>query len=208
MTLENIPYDFISTLYFCTQLFAYQKLLREMTVWSATSHQNITPFFGVSFDFDRPGTPCLVCPYYHHGNITNYVKKQPNVNRLSLVSYLSVNYWILSSTLPQLAQAALALSHLHSLSIIHGDIKGANILIDDNGQVKVADFGLSRILKTSGFTTKTASGTLRWMALELYETSEGEEEESAPRVTMEADVWALAMTIVEVRLSHSPISAN
>lgn len=69
------------------------------------------------------------------------------------------------------------------------------MLINDNGEACLTDFGLSRILQTSGFTTKTSSGTWRFMALELIE---GEDEETLPKVTKASDVWAFAMTVLEV----------
>lgn len=115
----------------------------------------------------------------------------------------------------QLAQVVSALSYLHGLSIIHGDVKGvsisikslvflshqlqSNILITDNGEASLTDFGLSRILHTSGFTTDTASGTLRYLAPELFSISAEGEDEPIPRVTIPTDVWAFAMTVVEVR---------
>jgi serine/threonine protein kinase len=67
----------------------HQQLLRELSVWSAVQHEHIIPFLGVTFDFDRPYTPCLVCPYYRHGDTTSYVKEQPNVNKLALVSWFT-----------------------------------------------------------------------------------------------------------------------
>jgi serine/threonine protein kinase len=70
-----------------------------------------------------------------------------------------------------------------------------NILIDDDGRVSLIDFGLSRILKISGFTTKI-SGTIRYMAVELLEA------EDVAKVTAPTDVWAFAMTVIEVRVSH------
>jgi serine/threonine protein kinase len=106
------------------------------------------------------------------------------------------------------------LSYLHHLSIIHGDVKGvsdvgqtivsishksqSNILINGNGEASLADFGLSRILEKSGFTTRTTSGTWRYMALELVSPPGGEYEDFIPRVTAATDVWAFAMTVVEV----------
>jgi serine/threonine protein kinase len=60
--------------------------------------------------------------------------------------------------------------------------------------VSLIDFGLSRILQISGFTTKTISGTSRYVALELLK------EEFTPRVTAATDTWALAMTVIEVRV--------
>ena len=121
----------------------------------------------------------------------------------------------------QFTQVASALSHLHNLSIVHMDVKGVsisakslvsisrqlqkNILIDDNGNARLTDFGLSCILQTSGYTRSTPSGTVRWMARELVANSETWKEQPDPQPTTEADVWAFALTGIEVGyLSISP----
>ena len=85
----------------------------------------------------------------------------------------------------------------------------SNILINDIGEASLTDFSLSRILEKSGYTTKTASGTLRYMAHELYSTSEGENE-FIPRVTGATDVWKFAETVIQVRVpvSRFPFLAN
>jgi serine/threonine protein kinase len=69
--------------------------------------------------------------------------------------------------------------------------------VDDEHEARIADFGLARILGESGFTTKTVSGTYRWMAPELLEP----EGVRVPQVTMASDVWAFGITALEVRLS-------
>jgi len=120
------------------------RLLREIGVWSVVHHENVTPFLGISFDFERPHTPCLVSPYYRNGNITSYLKNNPAVDKLAL-----------------LAGVASALMYLHSRKIVHGDLKGSNILINDNGKPILTDFGRSRIIQPHGFTTMTASGICR-----------------------------------------------
>ena len=63
-------------------------------------------------------------------------------------------------------------------------------------EARIADFGLARILGESGFTTKTVSGTFRWMAPELL----APEGVCVPQVTVASDVWAFGMTGLEVRL--------
>ena len=86
-----------------------------------------------------------------------------------------------------------------------------NILIDDNGNARLTDFGLGCILQTSGYTRTTPSGTVRWMARELVATSETGEEQADPQPTMEADVWAFALTVIEVgylSLSRLPSLAS
>lgn len=72
-------------------------------------------------------------------------------------------------------------------------------MIDDYGDAKLSDFGISRMLESRGFTTKTVAGTVRWMALELL-LDEDETSEDAIPVTVESDVWSFGMTILEVSM--------
>jgi serine/threonine protein kinase len=79
--------------------------------------------------------------------------------------------------------------------------------VNDNDEACISDFGLSRILEVTGFTTKSVGGTCRWMAQELIAPDE-DDEESTPRVTMESDVWAFSMTVIEVKLPLTISLAN
>lgn len=49
------------------------------------NHPHIVPFYGISFDFDREGSPCLVYPFYAFGNLVSYLEAKPHVSRLELV---------------------------------------------------------------------------------------------------------------------------
>ena len=73
-----------------------------------------------------------------------------------------------------------------------------NILINDKLEASITDFGLSRILETSGFTTNSAAGTSRWMAYELIALNDDNEDADTPPATIATDVWAFAMTAIEV----------
>lgn len=179
-----------------------QRVIQEGRVWSTATHPNITPFLGFSFDFDRPGLPCLVSPYYGHGNITSYLKKYPHINKLPLIM-----------------QVTGALSYLHDMSIIHGDIKASNILINDEGQASLTDFGLSTVLQASGFTPRAVPGTrsfiapdlvktkaVRWQAPELFESGMEPGKGYIQRVTQATDVWAFSMTVIEILTGSIPFS--
>jgi serine/threonine protein kinase len=71
------------------------------------------------------------------------------------------------------------------------------VLINDKGEACLTDFGLSRMLGVSGFTTKTGSATLRFTSPELIPL-EDQEQTDLPRVTKTSDVWAFSMTVIEV----------
>ena len=80
-----------------------------------------------------------------------------------------------------------------------------NILVDDEHNACITDFGLSRILEVSGFTTQSVNGTYRWMACELLEYElRGR---GVPRITAASDTWAFGMTVLEVSQSQ-PFSAG
>lgn len=53
-------------------------------------HPNITPFWGITYNFDQPRMPCLVSPYYRHGNITSYIVQYSNANKWLLVSHVKL----------------------------------------------------------------------------------------------------------------------
>jgi serine/threonine protein kinase len=60
------------------------------------------------------------------------------------------------------------MSYLHQNNIIHRDLKAANLLMDENEVVKVADFGVARVKAQTGVMT-AETGTYRWMAPEVIE---------------------------------------
>jgi serine/threonine protein kinase len=84
------------------------------------------------------------------------------------------------------------LEYLHAHNVIHRDIKGPNVLVDNNGSCKLADFGNSKkILEESDRTgnNNTFAGTFYWMAPEVIK-SEGHGRFS--------DIWSLGCTVIEM----------
>jgi serine/threonine protein kinase len=87
------------------------------------------------------------------------------------------------------------LAYLHSQNIIHRDLKAANILINQDGQVKIADFGISTQLNaTITGNAKTMVGTTYWMAPEILEE----------KYTYKIDLWSVGITTIEMLENHPP----
>ncbi|KAJ7732237.1 kinase-like domain-containing protein [Mycena maculata] len=126
---------------------------REALIWRQLSHPNLLPFYGLYYVENRL---CLVSPWMESGHILDFLKNAPSdTNRVSLI-----------------LDIALGLEHLHKERILHGDLKGMNILVTPSGRACIADFGLSTMtdVMTLRFTHSTANshgGTARYQAPEL-----------------------------------------
>ena len=94
------------------------------------------------------------------------------------------------------------LSYLHSKDIIHRDIKGANVLVDNKGNIKISDFGISKRVEVSNLGNPTKhnnrtslQGSVFWMAPEVVKQTS---------YTRKADIWSLGCLIVEMFTGEHP----
>lgn len=100
-------------------------------------------------------------------------------------------------------QILTGLSYLHERDIIHRDIKGANILVDNKGTIKISDFGISKKLEASNLLggAKNAKhrpslqGSVFWMAPEVVKQTS---------YTRKADIWSLGCLVVEMMTGTHP----
>lgn len=89
------------------------------------------------------------------------------------------------------------LMYLHKQKVIHRDIKCSNILVDASGSVKLADFGLAKTTKLNDI--KSCKGTPFWMAPEVVNMQNR-------RYGLEADIWSLGCTVLEMLTRQHPYS--
>ncbi|KAG9074327.1 hypothetical protein FS749_014126, partial [Ceratobasidium sp. UAMH 11750] len=140
---------------------------RELNTWSKLKHQNVLELTGLAV---FRGYLSMVSPWVEYGGVSSVVKKWPGVNRYLLCE-----------------QLAKAVEYLHKENVVHGDIKGDNLLVDSDGTAKLADFGLA-ITQDQVFQftqTDPGGGTVRWMAPELYGDN--------PQRSRQTDVYAMGM---------------
>ncbi|CUA68797.1 hypothetical protein RSOLAG22IIIB_03662 [Rhizoctonia solani] len=97
-----------------------------------------------------------------------------------------------------LLQFTSGLTHMHMLDIVHSDIKPENVLIGPAGEIKISDFGLSRIMRNVTLTSSSISGTVHYNSPELlkHDLAEG------PATTLFSDVWAFGVVAYQL-LQHS-----
>jgi mitogen-activated protein kinase kinase kinase len=150
-----------------------------------------------------------------HENIVQYLGSNSDDTHLNIfleyvpggsVATMLVNYGPLGESLISnfVRQILNGLAYLHSKDIIHRDIKGANILVDNKGTVKISDFGISKRVEASSLLTPAKKGAAQrvslqgsvfWMAPEVVRQT---------AYTRKADIWSLGCLIVEMLTGQHP----
>jgi mitogen-activated protein kinase kinase kinase len=151
-----------------------------------------------------------------HENIVQYLGSNSDETHLNIfleyvpggsVATMLVNYGPLGESLITnfVRQILNGLAYLHSKDIIHRDIKGANILVDNKGSVKISDFGISKRVEASSLLTPgskkgaaqrvSLQGSVFWMAPEVVRQT---------AYTRKADIWSLGCLIIEMLTGQHP----
>ncbi|KAJ6591584.1 kinase-like domain-containing protein [Mycena vulgaris] len=160
-----------------------QRFCREALLWQRLQHPFVLPFTGIDAE-SFPSFLCMVSPWMRHGTILKHLEENGNAN-----------------VERRLFEIAQGLAYLHSQNIIHGDLRGSNILVDDEWAARLADFGLAVFSDATAAGTHTShhGGSVRWMAPELhYPQSCGLD---TFQRTFASDVYSFAFVCIEVR-SH------
>ncbi|KAJ6471183.1 kinase-like domain-containing protein [Mycena vulgaris] len=156
------------------------KFAKEALVWHYLKHENIVPFLGVdSTTFPSPAR-AMVSPWMPLGSVLQYMKDHSPTS-------------IYASRL--LLDVILGLKYLHAVNIVHGDLCGRNILMDETGCARLTDFGLAAFVESDGsIKSSTRSGSARWMAPEVLSPPPGIHSKRTPL----SDVWAFGCVCCEI----------
>ncbi|CAG8664532.1 6981_t:CDS:10, partial [Acaulospora morrowiae] len=144
----------------------------------------------------------------HHENIVQYLGSQHDEKTLNIfleyvpggsVATMLNTYGPLEETLIRsfVRQILQGLTYLHDKEIVHRDIKGANILVDNKGGIKISDFGISKKVEDQFRAAQRPSlqGSVFWMAPEVVKQT---------AYTYKADIWSLGCLIVEMYTGEHP----
>ncbi|KAI3713063.1 hypothetical protein L1987_71634 [Smallanthus sonchifolius] len=163
-----------------------KQLEQEIDVLSQLKHPNIVQYYGSEIVEDRF---YIYLEYVHPGSINKYARDHCGGMTESIVRNFT-------------RHIVSGLAYLHSTNTIHRDIKGANLLVDANGVVKLADFGMAKHL--DGQVNLSLKGSPYWMAPELLQ---GEpQKDGSPDLALAIDIWSLGCTVIEMMNGKPPWS--
>ncbi|KAJ7609200.1 kinase-like domain-containing protein [Mycena polygramma] len=165
---------------------------KEALVWQGLQHRFILPLLGIDRETFYPSF-CMVSPWLKHGTVIKFLRDHGRgmVDRMLL-------------------QIAQGLEYLHSMNVVHGDLRGTNILVSDEGNACLSDFGLATTISdadstTGGLTSSSnQGGSARWWAPELLNP----ESFGCQRFlrTTASDVYAYGCVCVELYTGKPPFA--
>ncbi len=153
------------------------KLARDIT------HKNVCRMYDLN---EEKGALFITMEYISGGDLKRFIKR---ARQLTVGTALSIA-----------KQICEGLSEAHSLGVIHRDLKPNNIMIDDNGNAKIMDFGIARSLKTKGITgSGIMIGTPEYMSPEQVE---------GKKVDQRSDIYSLGIILYEIVTGKVPFEGD
>ncbi|KDQ24834.1 hypothetical protein PLEOSDRAFT_1107761 [Pleurotus ostreatus PC15] len=171
-----------------------KRLRRELSIWQKLRHRHILELLGTTTDIGPPSSVGMVCLWAAKGNLNNYMTNFKDTMKLS------ERYRILD-------EVASGLSYLHSSSVIHGDLTGSNVLLDESATSCICDFGLSTLIAEVQDTSSNScvTGAVRWTAPELYKVGDPDQDgAAAPRPSVHSDIFSYGRVMLQTLSGEIP----
>eukprot|EP00238_Polyblepharides_amylifera_P011568 CAMPEP_0196581798 /NCGR_PEP_ID=MMETSP1081-20130531/35622_1 /TAXON_ID=36882 /ORGANISM="Pyramimonas amylifera, Strain CCMP720" /LENGTH=637 /DNA_ID=CAMNT_0041902153 /DNA_START=111 /DNA_END=2024 /DNA_ORIENTATION=+ len=154
---------------------------QEVSIMRKIRHKNVVQFIGVCTTGQNL---FIVTEFMDGGSLYDYYKRKKNEG-LNALTVVKVGL-----------DVARGMDYLHKNKIVHRDLKASNLLMDEHGVIKVADFGVSRVKDDTGIMT-AETGTYRWMSPEVIEHR---------AYDTAVDVYSFAITLWELLTCRVPYS--
>ncbi|CAH8440091.1 unnamed protein product [Schistosoma rodhaini] len=160
------------------------------TLKKLSNHRNIASYYGAFIKKSSPRDHLwLAMEYCGAGSVADLIKSTRTKSlKEDWIAYIS-------------REILRGLMHLHANRVIHRDIKGQNVLLTDNAEVKLVDFGVSAQLDKTFGKRNTFIGTPYWMAPEVIHC----EQDSSCTYDARSDIWSLGITALEMAEGRPPL---
>ncbi|KAF7968241.1 hypothetical protein HWV62_31575 [Athelia sp. TMB] len=170
-----------------------KRLRREIYIWSRLYHPNIVPLFGtITSQLGNFPLTSMVSAWMKNGNLSDYLTEQ----LLTVFERIQI-----------LCEVAAGLVYLHSKDIIHGDLSGSNILLNEGRHACLSDFGMSSIkvefIGTS-YWSSTIGGAIRWRAPELLPSLVSDVYNFQPDLSSRCDIYSFGSVMLQVLSNKIP----
>ncbi|CAI0390732.1 unnamed protein product [Linum tenue] len=160
----------------------YEEIRGEIEMLQQCSHPNVVRYLG---SYQGEEYLWIVMEYCGGGSVADLMNVTEEALEENQIAYIC-------------REAIKGLAYLHSIFKVHRDIKGGNILLTEQGEVKLGDFGVAAQLTRTMSKRNTFIGTPHWMAPEVIQES---------RYDGKVDVWALGVSAIEMAEGLPPRSA-
>ncbi|CAM9354286.1 unnamed protein product [Chrysoparadoxa australica] len=171
----------------CAELGCKRDIMNEANLLSSLSHETVIKLY-TSFWDANTGHLYMILEYAGGGDLSQVLQQR----RRRKQPFSSSQLWSI------LTQLSKGLHHMHKQGIIHRDIKPMNVLLTEQGRLKIADLGVSRLVGEDTLMLRTYYGTPLYTSPELCEGRDYCEK---------ADIWSLGVLLYEVALMDHPFKA-
>jgi serine/threonine protein kinase len=162
-----------------------EQIESEINIMKNLEHKNIVKLY--DYLYDKYDNVYLIMEYCSKGNLSDFLNNKPMKEK-----YVKI----------YMRQISEATNYLYQHKIIHRDIKPQNIMIDDNKNIKLTDFGFAKIFKTGcedDFMSQTICGSPIYMAPEIIKCN---------KYSIKTDLWSIGVVFYEMLIGRLPYKAS